>query len=74
MPDKLLFASTAVVKPEWIDYNGHMNMGYYLVAFDHIATDSYFDFLDIGIAHLQTSNHSTFTLGSNIDFIHEVVA
>lgn len=74
MPDKLLFASTAVVKPEWIDYNGHMNMGYYLVAFDHIATDSYFDFLDIGITHLQTNNYSTFTLGSNIDFIHEVVA
>ena len=74
MPDKALFTSTAVVKPEWIDYNGHMNMGYYLVAFDHIATDSYFDFLDIGITHLQTSNYSTFTLGSNIDFIHEVVA
>lgn len=74
MLDRPLFTSTAVVKPEWIDYNGHMNMGYYLVAFDHIATDSYFNFLDIGITHLQTRNHSTFTLGSNIDFAHEVVA
>ena len=74
MLDRPLFTSTAVVKPDWIDYNGHMNMGYYLVAFDHIATDSYFNFLDIGITHLQTRNHSTFTLGSNIDFAHEVVA
>ena len=74
MPDTLLFNSTAVVKPEWIDYNGHMNMGYYLVAFDHIATDSYFDFLDIGIVHYKNTNCSTFTLGSNIDFVHEVVA
>ena len=24
----------AVVRPDWIDYNGHMNVGYYLVAFD----------------------------------------
>lgn len=74
MPDLQLFTSTAVVKPEWIDYNGHMNMGYYLVAFDHVATDSYFNFLDIGIAHLQATNRSTFTLGSNIDFVREVVA
>ena len=23
-----------VVRPEWIDHNGHMNVGYYLVVFD----------------------------------------
>ena len=23
-----------VVRPEWIDDNGHLNMGYYVVAFD----------------------------------------
>jgi hypothetical protein len=23
-----------LVRPEWIDHNGHMNMGYYLVVFD----------------------------------------
>ena len=27
----------AVVRPEWIDYNGHMNVGYYHVAFDVAA-------------------------------------
>lgn len=26
------------VKPEWIDYNGHMNVGYYHVAFDDAST------------------------------------
>lgn len=30
--------------------------------------------LDIGIGHRQSSNHSTFTLGSNIDFVREVHA
>jgi len=30
------------VKPEWVDYNGHFNMGYFLVAFDQ-ASDAVFD-------------------------------
>ena len=25
----------ARVLPEWIDYNGHMNVAYYVLAFDH---------------------------------------
>ena len=29
-----------VVRPEWIDHNGHMNMGYYLVVFD-LANDEF---------------------------------
>ena len=29
------------VRSEWIDHNGHMNMGYYLVVFD-FATDEFF--------------------------------
>ena len=29
----------ATVLPEWIDWNGHMNVGYYVVAFDK-ATDT----------------------------------
>ncbi len=67
------FTCHTEVKPEWIDYNGHMNMGYYLVAFDHIGTDRYFDWLGIGADHLTTHGNSTFTLGSNIDFIREVM-
>ena len=69
-----LFTADAEVKPEWIDYNGHMNMGYYLVAFDHIATDQYFAWLGIGPEHLDSHNNSTFTLGANIDFLQEVMA
>ena len=30
------------VLPEWIDYNGHMNLAYYIVLFDQ-ATDALFD-------------------------------
>ena len=39
MPDTLATAApleihTERVRPEWIDHNGHMNVAYYLMAFD----------------------------------------
>ena len=72
MPEPL-FTSSAVVRPEWIDYNGHMNMGYYLVAFDQVATDEFYDYLGIGLEHKQAAGKSTFSLAANIDFIGELM-
>ncbi len=74
MPQVKLFTTYTEVKPEWIDYNGHMNMGYYLVAFDQVATDTFYDSMNIGVAHKQAMGRTTFTLGANIDFIREVLA
>lgn len=73
MTEPVLFSATSVVQPHWIDYNGHMNMGYYLVAFDEIATDGFFDYLGIGREHKEQENKTTFTLGSNIDYLQEVL-
>ena len=73
MANTELFTTYTEVSPDWIDYNGHMNMGYYLVAFDHIATDGFYDSMNIGVANKQALGKTTFTLGANIDFIREVV-
>jgi acyl-CoA thioester hydrolase len=35
------------IRREWIDYNGHMNVAYYVLVFDH-ATDAFWDYLGIG--------------------------
>ena len=67
-----LFESRFTVKPEWGDYNGHMNMGFYLVALDHISTDAFFDHLGVGVEYVKTQNKSLFTLGTNLDYIQEV--
>lgn len=67
-----LFSATATVRPEWIDYNGHMNMGYYLVAFDQVATDGFYDYLGIGVEHKRAVGKSTFSLAAHIDFLQEV--
>jgi acyl-CoA thioester hydrolase len=72
MPATELFSTYTDVKPEWIDHNGHMNMGYYLVAFDYVATDRFYDSLDLGVTQKQALGKTTFTLGANIDFIQEV--
>lgn len=62
---------TAKVLPEWIDYNGHMNVGYYNVAFDK-ATDGLFDHLDMGVDYVKRENKSFFTLQTNVHYIGEV--
>lgn len=67
-----LFESRFTVKPEWVDYNGHMNMGFYLVALDHMATDAFFNDLGIGVDYVTSENKSLFTLGTNLDFVQEV--
>lgn len=67
-----LFTVDANVHPEWIDFNGHMNMGFYAVAFDYIGTDRYFGHLGLAQDHCRNEHKSTFTLGMNIDYLQEV--
>ena len=59
------------VRPEWIDYNGHLNMAYYLLAFDH-ATDALFDWIGLGAEYAQTTDGTTFTLEAHLSYIAEV--
>jgi acyl-CoA thioester hydrolase len=47
------------VLPEWIDYNGHMNLAYYTVLFDQ-ATDLLFDELGLGLDYRQNRKLGTF--------------
>src|SRR5688572_17497618 len=48
-----------VVRPEWIDANGHLNMGYYVVVFD-FATDAFFEWVGIGQEHRRAHPITTF--------------
>jgi acyl-CoA thioester hydrolase len=47
------------VLPEWIDYNGHMNLAYYTVLFDQ-ATDLLFDELGLGLDYRRDRQLGTF--------------
>jgi acyl-CoA thioester hydrolase len=59
------------IRPEWIDYNGHMNVAYYVLVFDY-ATDAFWNYLGIGEGYLKRTNHSTFALESHVTYQGEV--
>jgi len=63
---------TCTVLPEWIDYNGHMNVAFYNLAFDK-AVDEFFDLIDIGVDYVERTNCSAFILESHIHYLQEVV-
>ncbi len=59
------------IKPEWIDHNGHLNVAYFVLAFD-IATDGVYEDWGIGLEYQQQSGCSVYTLGMNIDYLKEL--
>lgn len=59
------------VLPDWIDYNGHMNVGYYHVVFD-LAAESFFEWMSMDAAFRENNNGTTFALESHLHFIGEV--
>lgn len=64
-------AHTETVRPEWIDYNGHMNVAYYVLVFDH-ATDALFEALGLGARYRQSTDLTLFAVESHILYQHEV--
>ena len=64
-------AFRAVVRPEWIDDNRHMNMGYYLVVFD-LATDEWMRFVGLDRAHRRAREVTTFCLEAHVTYHREV--
>ena len=60
-----------LIVPEWIDYNGHMNVAYYVLVFDR-ATDDFFDFMGLTAAYRATGNVSAFTAEMHVNYIREV--
>lgn len=72
MTEPLTYKTT--VRPEWIDHNGHMNVAFYVLAFDE-ATDTAYEEWGIGLDYPNTSGcsvFSVFTLGMNVDYPSEV--
>jgi acyl-CoA thioester hydrolase len=59
------------VIPEWIDINGHMNVAYYVLAFDY-ATDKLFDFIGVGGNYLEVRGLSMFALEAHVTYQREL--
>jgi acyl-CoA thioester hydrolase len=61
------------VRPEWVDYNGHMNVAYYVLVFDH-GTDKVLEHLGVGRRYREQTGRSVFVVESHVTYEAEVVA
>jgi len=64
-------ASIMQIEPQWIDYNGHLNMAYYNVMFDR-AIDQIWAELGIGPAYMKERGGSTFTAECHVRYLREI--
>ena len=64
--------SSQKVKKEWIDYNDHMNVSYYLLIFDKYGADKLNDIFKMGEHSAKTTGKSTMIVESNITYNQEL--
>ncbi len=61
----------ATVRPEWIDHNGHMNSGYYMVVFDE-STGPWTAYCGIDEDYRRDGRYSTFSIEGHITWEREL--
>ena len=71
MPDTgALWLHEATVRPEWVDYNGHMNEAYYVLVFGD-ATDAFYDHIGFDDAFRRRETVSLYTVEAHIRYVTE---
>ena len=70
MIDTLSYGGFTVL-PEYIDPNGHMNVGYYSVLFDK-ALDLPLEVLGLGYASIEANGRSSFALETHVTYQREL--
>jgi acyl-CoA thioester hydrolase len=72
LPGPVPFLSSVMqIEPQWIDYNGHLNMAYYNVMFDR-AIDELWLKLGIGPGYMKARQGSTFTAECHVRYLREI--
>jgi len=62
---------TEAIRPEWIDYNGHMNVAWYVLIFDH-GVDGLWDDLGLDAAYREESGGTTFAVECHVSYLREL--
>ena len=60
------------VKKGWIDYNGHMNVAYYTLAFDNSLDDFLETVLKIGPTFVKKEKKGPYSLQANYHYLDEL--
>ena len=69
--DVLPILHRATVQEDWIDYNGHMNLAYYVLVFDH-TTDALQDVVGLDAAYREATGCSIFVVEAHVTYDNEV--
>ena len=64
-------SSFQTVEADWIDYNEHMNMGYYTVLFDRAADEAYAE-IGFGPDYRAASGCTTYTAEFHVRYLREL--
>ena len=59
------------VHPEWIDYNGHLNDGYYAVSFG-IATERVLEYVEMDNVYREQTQCTWYTAEAHINYLREL--
>jgi acyl-CoA thioester hydrolase len=66
-------SSVMTVEPQWIDYNGHLNMAYYNVLFDRAVEEAFF-LVGLGEDYVKERKCSYFAAEAHVRYLREVHA
>ena len=67
-----IFLSSQKIVKDWIDYNNHMNVSYYLLIFDKYGADILNDTFKMGEHSAKTTGKSTMIVESHITYNQEL--
>ena len=67
-----IFLSSQKIVKDWIDYNNHMNVSYYLLIFDKYGADILNDTFKMGEHSARTTGKSTMIVESHITYDQEL--
>jgi acyl-CoA thioester hydrolase len=70
IPDQGLVITHYTVLPEWLDYNNHMNVAYYIATFD-LGIDALKAVYGIDARYIETEQRSTVALEAHITYQNE---
>ena len=68
-----LHISTEKIKKEWTDYNGHMNVAYYVLIFDLNAAELLMNKFNMGEKSAKETNKRTMVVESHITYNQELL-
>lgn len=69
----LLVTPARAVPPEWIDYNGHMNVAYYTMAFDKTSDVVFDEVLGVGEALARELRMGPMVVQQTIHYVGELL-